>query len=68
MFKMRRERCGLCGGKLRKGSGIMQYRATDGDGIHHMFSMAICKECADDIDNAQVKLDTKEVRDLLLRK
>lgn len=68
MFKMKREKCGLCGGKLDAGSGIMQYRATNPDGIHEMFSMTICKGCADDMDSQQQKLDTKEVRDWILRK
>lgn len=63
-----KEKCGLCDGKLREGAGIMQYRATDGDGIHHMFSMPICKECADDMDRNQIKHDAKEVREWLLRK
>lgn len=65
---MKKEKCGLCGGKLREGSGIMQYRATDPDGIHEMFSMPICKECADDIDSTQQQMDTKEVRDWIMRK
>lgn len=68
MFKMKREKCGLCGGKLVEGSGVMQYRATNEDGVHEMFSMAICKCCADDMDNQQQKLDTQEVRDWMLRK
>lgn len=47
----------------------MQYRATNDDGIQEMFSMAICKECADDIDGKhQTELDTQEVRDWLMRK
>jgi hypothetical protein len=46
----------------------MQYRATNPDGIHEMFSMAICKECADDIDSKQELLDTQEVRDWMMRK
>lgn len=69
MFKMKRSACGLCGGKLKEGSGVMQYRATNDDGIQEMFSMAICKECADDIDGKhQTELDTQEVRDWLMRK
>jgi hypothetical protein len=68
MFKMNRKRCGLCGGKLVEGSGIMQYRATNPEGIHEMFSMSICKGCADDIDSKQQNMDTQEVRDWLLRR
>lgn len=69
MFKMKtKPRCGLCGGKLRDGSGIMQYRATDDTGLQHMFNMDICKECCDDMDEQHEKADHKEVRDWLLRK
>jgi hypothetical protein len=69
MFKMKRESCGLCGGKLKAGSGVMQYRATNPDGIQEMFSMAICKGCADDIDGkTTTELDTQEVREWLTQK
>lgn len=66
---MKKEKCGLCGGVLKAGSGIMQYMATNPDGIQEMFSMAICKECADDIDSKhQTELDVDEVREVLMRK
>jgi hypothetical protein len=68
MFKMKREKCGLCGGKLREGSGIMQYLASNPDGIQEMFSMSICKGCADDLDNKHENMETDEVRNWLMRK
>jgi hypothetical protein len=62
-------RCGLCNGKLGEGTGVMQYLAEDDEGVEHMFSMSICKDCADDLDNQMTdSLSPQEVRDWLLKK
>lgn len=68
IFNMRKERCGLCGGKIKENSGVMQYRAENADGQYEMFSMAICKDCCDDLDKEHQDLDTKEVREFMMRK
>lgn len=68
MFKMNRERCGLCGKKLTEKIGIMQYRATNPDGTPELFSMSICESCADDIDAKHEDMPTQEVRDWMLYK
>lgn len=68
-FKMKVQRCGLCGGKLKKVAGIMQYLATNDIGEQEMFSMPICFGCADDLDaKHETNMNTEEVRDWMLRK
>ena len=68
MFSMKRERCGLCGGKLKDKSGVLQYVAQNPEGIDEMFSMAICSGCADDLDKEHAEGDAKELRSWLMRK
>ena len=69
MFKMRREKCGLCGSKLNNTTNIMQYLATNEAEQPEMFSMAICDPCADQLDKeTDQNLSPQEVRDWLLRK
>lgn len=68
MFGMKREKCGLCGGKLRDGSGIMQYLAENDLGEQELFSMSICKGCADDMDKKhETSLTREEIRDWILK-
>jgi len=68
MFGMKKQMCGLCGGKVHDGSGIMQYKATDESGERQLFSMSICKDCCDDMDKDRQDAGIDDVRDSLLRK
>jgi hypothetical protein len=68
IFKMKKERCGLCGSKLGTVQGVLQYKAVDDNGDMALFSMAICKECADDMDGSISQETPDEVREMALRR